>query len=119
MTFILNHAIRDSRDSPRNRDLAARRGLLRSCWANGMEFPGAVPVGGDPQIAIWLATAPDSPDAIVTYDHIYQGAPPLEFLRYDQHFGIRNFTIAGAGAEFAAIEQAFQDRNEAERRQPR
>lgn len=86
---------------------------------DGRMFPGAVPVGGDPQIAIWLATAPGDPDAIVTYDHIYQGAPPLESLRYDRHFGIRDFTVAGASAKFAALERAFHDRSEAERRQAR
>lgn len=57
-------------------------------------FPGAVPVGGAPQVAIWLTTANDDPRTIVTYDHIYQGSPPMEFLRYDQHSGVRSFTVS-------------------------
>jgi hypothetical protein len=84
----------------------------------GLVFPGGSPEGGSPPIAIWYATAKDAAGPIATYDHRFEGSPPMEFLRYEQYIGRFDFTVLGVSPEFIALEREFHARNEDQRLTP-
>jgi hypothetical protein len=81
-------------------------------------FPGGVPAGGSPPIALWFGTTKDAAGSIATYSRVYQGSPPMEFLRYEQYIGRFDFKVLGVSTEFAALEAEFHTKNEEQRRTP-
>ncbi len=84
----------------------------------GLVLPGGSTESGSSVNAIWFATAKDAKGQIATFDHRYEGSPPMEFLRYAQHIGRFDFTILGVTPEFEEIEKAFHAGNEKQRTIP-
>ncbi len=70
--------------------IAAKEGLI---------FPGAIPEGGAPVVAVYFITVPGADGKVATYGYQSAATPPLEFLHADERAGIR-YEILGVADEY-------------------